>query len=118
MAQVLPVFLGDAHHLRDHAHGQRGGQRLEHVHPAVRLHLVEQLGDRLADERAPPLHRLGREVLVHGAPHRLVRRPVVLDELVGAERAHLLEERPIGGRRSGGCGGRRSVLITADEKSS
>ncbi len=44
VAQVVAVLLGHAHHLRDHAHGQRRGKRLEDVHPPLRLDLVEELG--------------------------------------------------------------------------
>ena len=97
VAQVVAIRLGHAHHLRDHAHGERRGEGLQHVHPPLRLDLVQELGDRPADERPPGLHRLRREVLVHRGPHRLVRRPVLLDELVGAELPHLLEQRPVRG---------------------
>ncbi len=97
VAEVVAVLLGHAHHLRDHAHGQRSGERLEDVHPALRLDLVQELGDGPANERPPGLHRLRREVLVHRGAHGLVRRAILLHELVGAERPHLLEQRPVRG---------------------
>jgi len=97
LAQMLAVLRRDAHHLRDHPHRKRRREVGQHVHPPPRPGFVEKLRHRPPDEGPPRLHGLRREVPVHDLPHRQVLGPVVLDELVGAERPHVPHQAQIAG---------------------
>ena len=82
MPDVRSVLLGDAHHLGDRQHRQRGGEVLHDVHPPFGLSSIEELFDGVFHKAAPRLHRSGREIAVHHLAHFKVLRTVMLDELV------------------------------------
>ena len=94
-AQVIPVAVWHAHHLRDDAHRKGRGEFGQHVHRPVGTDPIEELGHRGTHERAPPLHRLRGEIPVHDAPHREVLGAVLLHQLVRAEVPDLVEERQV-----------------------
>ena len=82
LPDIGPIRRRHTHHLRDHHDRQRCRQVAHDVHMPFRFGRVEQLLHRIADERAPGFHLLGREVAVHHPAHLEMLRSVVLDELV------------------------------------
>ena len=89
LPQLGPVAVRYAQHPRDDQQRQRRGQVGHHIHAPLLRHRVQQLVNGRLHQRAPHLHRLGREVPVHHPPHihmvgprnlRVVPLLVVLNE--------------------------------------
>ena len=103
-ADELAVVGFDAHHCGDDQQRQRGGVVPHHIHAAPFLGFVQKLLDGRLHQRAPQLHRLGREVAVDDLPHigvvgaavflhLVVHRylpAVALDEPLAEKAAHIL----------------------------
>ena len=93
LAELRAIRRGHVHEMRDHANGERSRERRHDIDRRAGLELVEQLGDRRANEGPPLLDGRGGEVLVQQAPHVAVTRWILFHELRAAEPPHFAEQR-------------------------
>jgi hypothetical protein len=93
LAELRAIRRGHVHEVRDHANRQRSSERRHDIDRRAGLELVEQLGDRRANEGPPLLDGRGSEVLMQQATHVAVARWILLHQLSPAESPHFVEQR-------------------------
>ena len=96
LPDVGPVLCGNAHHLRDHQHGQGRGKVCHHIHAPFGLCSVQELCDSSLHHGAPGLHGSGGKIPMDDLTHLQMLRAIVLDELVRRETPDILVQSQVG----------------------